>query len=115
MNDRARTGRTLLSLKSERRLDDPGSRVVEICICIDDDRILAAHLCHYTLNPKLAWLGFGCHFIDVQPNLLRSGKGDEPRFGALDHLFANFLTAAWNIVHNTLWQSTFFQNLEKLV
>src|SRR5262249_983870 len=79
VNDRARTGRTLLSLKAEGRLDYACCSFVKVRIIRDDNRVLAAHFGHHTFNPKLTRLRLRGALVDAQAYFLRSCEGNEAR------------------------------------
>src|SRR6185369_17667907 len=71
IDDGPRAGRTFLALETEGRLHDSGSGLVEVGIVGDDYRVLAAHLSHDPLDPKLSRLSFGGAFVDAQSDLFR--------------------------------------------
>ena len=66
----------LLPRVAERRLDDRLNRAVEVCVIVDDDRVLAAHLDDQFLDERLAGLDVGPRADHAAADLLRSGKGD---------------------------------------
>jgi hypothetical protein len=90
----ARAGGTLLSLKSERRLCHAFDRGVDVGVGVDDDGVFAAHLKNRALDPDLAGSLRGRDFVDVQANFARTGESDVARLGMRDHRVAEARSGA---------------------
>src|SRR5579862_7640743 len=84
VNDGARAGRALLSLKSEGRLRDAFDGRIDVGIGVNDDGVFAAHFEDGALDPYLARGLRGGDFVDVQSDFARSGEGDVTRLGMRD-------------------------------
>src|SRR5882672_9865983 len=84
VDDRARTGGTLLSLVTKRGLDYASGRFVEVRVVSYDDCVLAAHLSNHALNPDLAVVYFRGALVDAQTNFFRAGEGHKARLRMID-------------------------------
>ena len=62
--DQARTGRTFLSLITEGGINSIDDRLIEICVGIDNDRVLASHLTYDALELALSRPRFARRFPD---------------------------------------------------
>jgi hypothetical protein len=87
---RARAGRTLLPLESERRLHDSRRSFVQIHIRVNDYRVLAAHLCDDALDPDLPVADFRRALIDAKSDLLRACERDVTRQRMVNDYVADF-------------------------
>ena len=67
---------------------------IDIDFAVDDDRVLAAHLGDDALDPDLSLLRLRCEFVDPQPDVARSGEGDESCLRMRDHHVADLRAAA---------------------
>src|SRR5579871_1432118 len=84
VNNRARTGRALLSLESESGSGNAFHGGIDVRVGVDDDGVLAAHLEDGALDPDLPGALFRGGFVDVQSDLAGSSEGDVASLGMGD-------------------------------
>src|SRR5205085_6259227 len=90
VDDGARARGTFLSLKTEGRLNNSRRGVVKVCVRVNDDSVLAAHLRHNALNPELTFLNFRGALVDSQSNLFRACECNEARQRMVNYHVSDF-------------------------
>ncbi len=96
-------------LKPKALATTPSTRRVEIAVCLDDDRVLAAHLEDRALDEDLAGLGLRGALVDFETDGLRSGEGDEARLRMRDDRAAEARALAGAEVDDAVGQAGLFE------
>ena len=76
-HDQPRAGRTFLPLVAERRVQDLDHRLIQICVGVDDDRVLAAHLRYHSFDAHRPLWGFAGQTHDPKTDIFASREGDQ--------------------------------------
>ena len=113
MDDGAGAGGTLLPLKSEGRLDDPGGGGLNVAFVVDEDRILAAHFGDNAFDPDAARGGPRREFVNAQTDFTGAGKGNEAGLRMGDKCVADFRAAAHAEMQRARWKPGFAQDFDE--
>ena len=90
-HDQSRARRTLLSGVPERGIHRRGHSLVEVRVGVDDQRVLAAHLCDHSLHVTLTRSVDRGPLDDVEPDRERPGERHERHVGVLDQMRSHLL------------------------
>src|SRR6058998_716828 len=113
MNDCARAGGALLSLKAEGACQDSADSRVQICVIINDNEVLAAHFGYDALDPDLAGPRTSGFFGNVKADLLGSCKCNEPGPGMLYQGIAGRSASPGEKIDDAMSESCLTQYLQE--